>query len=962
MPHTLILLEVMLREIVFAKIMLPKIKQVSSSIRCLLITCCLSFLLSACDEQESSRKTLQSVDSSEKTEQSRQNKAIVKSESDIRDAYINYLKHASKSDLSRADALNRLAAIEFKLSEELQQSSAAEDVESTLANEKLNRTIELLETSIKDYPKAKHNDVTLYQLAKAYDQKGGYDQTHEALKALVKDYPKSTYYIEAQFRLAEYAFSAKKYSLAEDKYTEIIFAKNNAVFYEKSLYKRGWARFKQEFYIEAADDFVQVINFNDFQQYEQLTASQQSLFDEYFRAMGLSFSYLGGAEPLNLYFQQTEHVNNLYYIYSSLSDTFLKQQRYNDAVTTLDSYIAQYPDAEFAAQASLKVVNIWKEAGFVEQRKTAFEQFYLHYQPTSNYWLKNKKQYKKRFESISLALKEHILIETATYHKRYQKSNKSADFTRAERWYKNYLSHFSAYSRQDNINFLFASLYLQHKNEDLAFKYYQLAGFDEQTITHKEAAYQVIILADKLLSSTKNRQSQAVWLSRLIESSTLYAQQYPTNKQTIKVIAHASEVAYSNKKYSDTIMLAELVVSNKNTTLINNINMVKAHAYFQTKQYLAAENTYLALVHNPKLRPKETSSAKEGLALAIFYQGSSAAEQQDVQVAIDHYARISQVAPKTATAASGLFDAIALSIQNEKWLQAIDHIKRFRTLYPLDKNSNDVTKKLSIAYLNSKQDIAAANELEKLSSHENSKAYKMASLLKAAELYQTNNDVTSAIRSLKKYIKTYPQPLMPNLESMYTLTQLYIQTNELNKSLFWQNKILSVDKKTPNSIKNGRSNFIASHAALALARAEQYVFSRVKLVAPLKRNLKLKKKSMQGSVNYYARASSYGVAETATEATYAIATIYNDFSQALLTSEVPKHLNDDEKEQYLFLLEDQAFPFEEKAIEFFEVNLTYTKDDIYDQWIRQSHQALQRLFPIRYQREPKVEQVINVLH
>lgn len=930
--------------------------------RSLLVTFIFTLLLSACNDQENTRKTLQSVDNTEQTNKNKQKKDIAKSENDIRNAYINYLKHASKSDLSRSDALNRLAAIEFKLSEELLQNSDSEDAEGKLANEKLNKTIELLETSIKDYPKAKHNDVTLYQLAKAYDQKGSYDQTHETLKTLVKRYPKSTYYLEAQFRLAEYAFSAKKYTLAEDKYTEIIIAKNNAVFYEKSLYKRGWARFKQEFYIEAADDFVQVINVNDFQQYEELTASKQSLFDEYFRAMGLSFSYLGGAEPLNLYFQQTEHINNLYYIYSSLSDTFLKQQRYNDAVSTLNSYITQYPDSEFSAQASLKVVNIWKKAGFVEQRKTAFEQFYVRYQPTSNYWINKKNTYKKRYEMISLALKNNILIETATYHKKYQQSNLLVDFTRAERWYKNYLTHFSPYSRQDNIHFLFASLYLQHKNEDLAFKYYKLAGFDEQTITNKEAAYQAITLSDKLLTNTKDKQKKTLWLNQLIETSTLYAQQYPTDKQTIKVIAHASEVAYSNKMYVDTISLAELVVSDKNTTLINNINVVKAHAYFQTKQYLAAENTYLALVDNTRLISKDKLSAKEGLALAIFYQGNSAAEQKEFQLAIDHYARISKIVPKTDTAASGLFDAIALSIKSEQWLQAIEHIKRFRKLYPNHKKSNDVTKKLSVAYLNSKQDIAAANELEKLSGRKNSKEYKMASLLKAAELYQANNDITSAIRTLEKYTKAYIQPFPHYFESLHQLALLNIENNKLKKSIFWQKKILSVDKKTPNAIKDDRSKYIASHAAVAVARIEQQRFSRVKLVAPLKRNLKRKKKAMQDSVNYYARASSYGVAETATEATYAIATIYNDFSQALLTSEVPKHLNDDEKEQYLFLLEDQAFPFEEKAIEFFEVNLFYTQDDIYDQWIQKSHRVLQQLFPIKYQREPKVEDFINVLH
>ena len=922
----------------------------------------LMILVSGCQEEKPTRQTLKSVDNNEQSQNIQKTKGIAKSERDIRDAYINYLAHASKSDLSRADALNRLAAIEFKLSEELLHNASAEAAANQLANEKVSRTIELLETSIKDYPNAKHNDVTLYQLAKAYDQQGNYEATHNALKRLVENHAKSPYYLEAQFRLAEQAFSSKQYTLAEDKYTEIIIAKNNQVFYEKSLYKRGWSRFKQEFYIEAADDFVQVINFNDFQQYQALTSSEKNLFDEYYRAMGLSFAYLGGVEPLNLYFQQTEHVNNLYYVYLSLSNTFLKQQRYNDAVTTLNSFIEYNPDSGFAAQASLQVVDIWKDAGFIEQRKAAFEAFYQNYQPTSKYWLNKKSRFKQRFTDSNKALKKHILVETATYHKEYQLSNKQADFERAERWYKNYLTHFSAYSRQDNINFLLASLYLQHKDNYLAFKYYQLAGFDEQTITNKEAAYQVITLSDNLFSNSKSAEEKQRWLTRFIDASTLFAQQYSIDKRTTKIIAHAGERAYANQDFFAAITLTELVMGNTDSQLINAINTVKANSYFQTKQYVAAENTYQAMLNSSKITKKNKSSAAEGMALAIYYQGKSAAEQQDLTQAIDHYARISQLVPATDTAAAGLYDAIALSMQSEEWLQAIEFIKRFRTLYPKHKQENDVSKKLSIAYLNSKQNIAAAKELEKLSSDEQSKEYKMASLLKAAELYQTNNDIPSAVRALKKYINIYAKPFITNVESMHTLAKLYVQTNQLNKSFFWQKKILSVDKKTPNATKSDRSNFIASSAAIALARYEQQRFAKIKLVSPLKKNLKRKKESMQKSVNYFARASSYGIAETATEATYAIATIYNDFSQALLTSEVPKHLSADEKEQYLFLLEDQAFPFEEKAIEFYEVNMMYTQDDIYDQWVAKSHQALKKLFPIRYQREPKIEGFINVLH
>ncbi|MFT6909759.1 MAG: TolA-binding protein [Oleiphilaceae bacterium] len=929
------------------------------------ILCCFSLLLVACnDDTPAQRQTLKSMDTNAQVnaEENKEKKNITKSESDIRDAYINYLRHSDKQDSSRSDALNRLASIEFKLSEQLLINSSDQNSVRELANNKLDRVIELLETSLQDYPKAKHNDKTLYQLAKAYDQKGNYDKTHLALQQLVNNCPKSIYYLEAQFRLAEYAFSAKKYRFAEDKYTEIIIARNKTVFYEKSLYKRGWSRFKQQFYIQATDDFIRVINFNNFQDYDQLNDSDKNLFDEYFRAIALSFSYLGGAEPLKQYFQQTTPIDNLYYIYRSLSDVYLKQQRYNDAAFALNNFVSAYPDSEYSPEAALKVIAIWKESGFVEKRDDAFNHFYSTYQPNSPYWRKQKSINKKRFDHTNRALKALILTETATYHKKYQQSKKEQDFIHAQRWYQNYLKHYQQYAHQDNIYFLFASLYGDHLNNGNAFKHYQLAGFDEQTIINKDAAYQSIILASTLFSESQKQGPKERWLAALINDSTLYAQQYPTDKQTIKIIAHASALAYENKLFTQAISLAELAVDNHKSPLLNDINMIKAQAYFQNEQYATAETTYLALTNNKRLTKKEKSAAQEGLALAIFYQGNIANEKQQVEQAINHYARIIDVAPSASSAAIGLYDAIALSIKHERWLPAIEYIKAFRKTYPDHKKSNDVAKKLSIAYLNSKQDIAAAKELEQLSNKEESLEYKMASLLKAAQLYQENNDNDSAIRSYGKYVANYPKPFPPYLESLHQLANLNIEQKHNKKSIFWQKKILAADKKNPSTLKNGRTNFIASNSAMALARQSNQDFEQVKLIQPLKKNLKRKKLAMQASVNYYAKASSYGIAETATEATYAIATIYNGFSQALLNSEVPNHLSQDEKEQYRYLLEDQAFPFEDKAIEFFEVNLRYTKDDIYDQWIAKSLQQLQYLFPLRYQRQPKLENVINVLH
>jgi len=922
-------------------------------------------LLSACGTSSVKRSTLAELDIRTTLEPTSSTHSTPKTGDDIRKAYATYLEHASKNDKSRVDALSRLATLEFKLSEQIlknkneQNNDAIEMADDKLYNAKLDRTIELLSTALRDYPDDENNDKTLYQLAKAYDQKGDFENTHATLKKLTEKHQKSIYYIESQFRLAENAFSEKKYALAEDKYTEVVGSKENSIFYEKSLYKRGWSRFKQEFYFEAIDDFLHAIKLNKFDEFQKLSDAKKEQFNEYFRAIGLSFSYMKGAESLNYYFKDNPDFKHLYYIYAHLSNIYIKEERTNDAVTTLQFFAKHNPTSDYVPEALLKVIDIWQSGGFSSRMNAALEAFYATYQPGSQYWKKRKNKDQRIFRLVNNALREHILTITANYHKNYLQTRKSSDYSNAARWYENYLKHYSSYSKKDNIHYLYASLLSENKNYTGALKYYELAAYDSDIIINKNSAYEAILLVSKLLDSGENTLS---WRNKLIHFSTLYGQQYPNDKQTANIIAHASEMAYKNNMFRETILLTELTTNSISHTMAIKINTIRAHSYFHLKQYADAENIYSSILRDYDLVKKNDSSIVGNLALAIYSQGKSAHEKNEVNTAIQHYVRIAQVAPTSPIAATGMYDAISLAMKKNLWDKSIKHIKEFQRLFPHHKKSYDVAKSLTVAYLNSKQDIAAAKELEKLADNQQDKEYRLAALWKAGELYESNKDYPSAIRSFEKYAKNFRRPFPQYMESMFKLVTLYTLNNNPTKINLWQNTIIQEDKKSSHSLGTDRTRFIASSAALYLARNSHINFTKIKLILPLKKSLGKKKIAMQRAVNLYGKASSYNVAETATEATHSIADIYNEFSIALLKSERPKNLNDDELEQYQILLEDQAFPFEEKAIEFYEVNLTYVKNDIYDQWIKKSHSQLKKLFPARYQRDSKLDGYINVLH
>jgi outer membrane protein assembly factor BamD (BamD/ComL family) len=918
-------------------------------------------VLTAC-KSSVEETSLADIDVSEA--QKTKNKVFIKakSEDEIREAYTNYLNNAGDDDNARLDALSRLAELEFSYSDKLLQKQETlskqekEDFDDRQYNARLDKTISLLSTSLKDYPNSKNNDTMLYQIAKAYDQRGQHQESVDALTQLAEKYPKSPFYVEAQFRIAEDAFSYRDYSTAEYSYTEVIIAKNNDVFYEKSLFKRGWSRFKQQYYTDAVDDFLEAVLKHEFDEFEKLNKSEREQFNEYFRAVGLAFSYLGGSEPLYEYFKEQPDFIYTYHTYSMVAEIYLKQERYSDAVDTHKQFIRYYPKSDNIPYSHLKIIEIWKNSGFTNKVYGAIENFYLQYNPSSKYW-KNQNENSSINRAIRRSLKEYVVLMSGYFHNKYQKTAKNADYNNTLKWYKRYLKDYSAYAQKDNIYFLYAELLAQkNKNVD-ALKYFELAAYDNELIVHKKAAYATILITDKLAAKNKT------YLKKHISYALKYAQNYPVDKKTNKVIVHGAELAFKSADYKSTIELADISINNSPANNNTYIMGLKAESYFNLTEYAESEQLFTQLIKNNKTTRSKRAKYVDKLALSIYRQGETAQKNNEIPIAINHFSRISAIAVGSKIAATGLYDAIALNMQHKQWKSAISDIKRFQKLYPGNKLQANVSKKLSVAYLSSNQGIKAAEEFEKISSMGGGDmAIKAAALWQAAELYEEKNKLNSAIRSYEEYARKFKKPYPQYIESMNKLTELYAKKGSISKTLKWQKKITHADKLALNNVKTDRTKYITSFAYLGMARSEKTRFDKIRLSLPLKRSLKKKKLAMQSSVKYYGNASKYKLYDAATEATFSIALIYKKFSISLLESDRPKNLNAEELDQYEILLEDQAFPFEDKAIEFFEINLSRVKDGQYNAWIKKSHEQLTTLFPTRYNRKPKVDDYINVVH
>jgi len=185
------------------------------------------------------------------------------------------------------------------------------------------------------------------------------------------------------------------------------------------------------------------------------------------------------------------------------------------------------------------------------------------------------------------------------------------------------------------------------------------------------------------------------------------------------------------------------------------------------------------------------------------------------------------------------------------------------------------------------------------------------------------------------------------MEARNKLSLIAVKAGDYSGRDYWLKDIIAADRSA-GAARTDRSRALAAKATLTLATPAREEFKNIKLVVPLKKSLAEKRKAMEAALKAYEAAADYQVAEVTTAATFESAELYRQLGKDLMSSERPKNLKKDELEQYDVLLEEQAFPFEEKAIKLHEVNVARTKDGTYDEWVQKSFASLAQLNPGRY--------------
>jgi TolA-binding protein len=548
------------------------------------------------------------------------------------------------------------------------------------------------------------------------------------------------------------------------------------------------------------------------------------------------------------------------------------------------------------------------------------------------------------------------------YHAQAQRTKDIADYQEAAKWYRGYLTSFPKDPDAAVTNFLLADTLFESKQYLDAAKEYEHTAYDYGEHEKAAAAGYAAIVAYGKQEETMSGESKAAVHSRGLESSLRFASTYPAHPESAQVLTRAATDLYAVKDYPRAIAAGDALLARNPPvdtgkqriawTVIGNSN-------FDQGQFDKAEAAYShAEVLMPANDP-ERPVIVERLAAAIYKQGELRAKSGDNAAAVDDYLRVSALAPTSKVRANADFDAAALLIKDKQWDRAIVVLEGFRRNFPQSPLQADVTRNLAVAYTESNHPAQAAVEFEKIAQSPGESAdVQREATLQAADLYDKAGNTAKSRAMLEAFVKHFPQPLNPAMEARNKLSVIATKLGDTGARDYWLKDIIGADRAA-GAARTDRSRALAAKATLSLASPVREEFLRIKLVAPLKKSLAEKRKAMEAALKAYEQAADYQVADVTTAATFESAELYRQLGKDLMSSERPKNLSKDELEQYDVLLEEQAFPFEEKAIKLHEVNAARTKDGTYDEWVQKSFTALAQLNPGRYGKVEIGEQQVD---
>lgn len=841
----------------------------------------------------------------------------------------------------------------------------AADIDDVPEGDGALEAIELYQQLLEDYPEYERNDQVLYQMSRAYQELGRVEEAMEVNNRLVREFPYSRYLDEVQFRRGEYYFTRGNYLDAEEAYSAVVDDIGvGSFFYEIAIYKLGWAFYRQGLYQEGLHRFFDLLDHKvevgyDF--YDDHDEPDRQRIADTFRVVSLSFSNQMGPDSVVEYFSRYGRRDYEDLVYSRLGEHYYETRRFSDAAAAYDAFISRNPFHEAAPQFHMRMIEIYMAGAFPSLVIETKKEFAGSYGLQAEYW-----QYFEPRERPEVLddLKTNLTDLANHYHARYQnprmEDQQPESFEQAVHWYREFIDSFPEDPGAPDLNYQLADLLMEDGALAQAAVEYEKTAYGYPPHERAAQAGYTAVYAYREYLHEAPAEAEALIRPEAVRSSLKFAENFPEHREAANVLGAAVDDLYDMEQHERAVSAGRWLIADfpdADVEVLRRGWLIVAHSTYELRRFSEAEEAYASVL---ELLPEDDESRDDltdNLAASIYRQGEQANKEEDYRAAADHFMRVGRRAPNSEIRSAADYDASVALIQLKAWEEAVAVLLGFRDRFPGHRLQPEVTKKIAFVYREDGRLSLAAAEYERIERESDDDDIRREALLLAAELYEEVGKTASVIEVYRRYVDYFPRPVEFNLEIRNEIAKIHEAEDQWEKYLKELRRIVDIDAAAGEDRTN-RTRVLAARAALVLAKPTYEEFAEVKLVQPFEPNLRKKQELMRTATRKFDNLREYGVGGVTAAAMYYLGEIYAHFSEALLESERPEGLSPLEMEQYVLAIEDRAFPFEDRAIEMHESNISLIARGIYNEWIDKSLERLAGFFPARYDKPEESSGII----
>lgn len=834
---------------------------------------------------------------------------------------------------------------------------------------------------LEKYPDSPDNAEVLYQLAKAYDMEG---QTEEALRMLTILTAKHPWYpniAEAWFRKADIHFNYEQYKEAERAYSEVI-KLNNPKLSINAHYMLGWAYYKQYQYAKSLDSFALVLSqyLQGVTDLDTLDKTVRPIVDDTLHSISLALDKSGGPD----YIAEVKGLASQPYvwmIYKNLGEYYLEKELYGESIASYRGFVQRYPQSERAPRMHNQVIQAMAKGSFPEQALEEKARFVSAYGLNSGYTGKNANNTRE----IDTSLRTYLGELASHFHAAGQDHSKAVSeiqeklvlnadkdtkvldkklaeesvqavtaYNKAASFYQELILTFPKDPKIDETRFFRAEVLFAAQRYEEALQEYERVAYQPQGTSaekHRpDAGYAAIISYQKLIGGLSEDAKAKKWQAAAVESMLRFANTFHADERSPSVLTNAAEYMFSLDQYQRAIDITDALIQgnpNLDNTLKKTAYGILAHSWFKLENYPKAEESYLnqrALVAKNSEEHKQIS---ERLATTIYKNSEVLVNAGNTQQSVDELLKIKTLSPDSTRRVPAQYDAAILLMQLKNWPAAIAELTDLNTNFKEHELAVEFPRKLASAYEQNGDWVRAAEGYMFLVGNDPDPEIAREALFLAGNMYEKAQDIPTAIETYKQYARTYEDPFDTRMEARYKLASNYGVLKDDEKQQYWLRRIIEGHAQAGKQ-QTERSAWLAAWANINYGDYYARLFSETRLTQPIVAGIAKRKEYMEAASGYYQAAADSQMLEYVTESGFKIATLYQKLAADLRKAPAPAGLSADDQKLYASIIEEQAQPFDQLAVELYMANVERAWDGEFNAWIDKSFGQLAILYPERF--------------